>query len=184
MILRGVALVLMLVYPLIVWFGLQSWGLPTLVPLMVCLLGLRLFTLRNKLGEMAWLGKIAALSGIVLVVASGVLRQHQLLLYYPVVVNVLLLSLFFYSLFRPATIVERFARLSDPHFPPQAIVYTRRVTKVWCFFFLINGGIALYTCLRGDMSWWALYNGGISYLLMGLLMGVEWLVRKKVQQHY
>ena len=33
-----------------------------------------------------------------------------------------------------------------------------------------------------NLAWWTLYNGGISYVLIGLLMGVEWLLRKKRPQ--
>ncbi|MGV2398888.1 MAG UNVERIFIED_CONTAM: hypothetical protein MIL04_25265, partial [Klebsiella aerogenes] len=56
----------------------------------------------------------------------------------------------------------------------------RRVTQIWCAFFIGNGGIALVTALYGDMSLWTAWNGMISYLLMGMLMAGEWLVRQRV----
>ncbi|MDU7135113.1 MAG: hypothetical protein E6325_27580, partial [Enterobacteriaceae bacterium] len=62
------------------------------------------------------------------------------------------------------------------------IQYTRRVTQVWCLFFIINGGIALFTAMYGDMSLWAAWNGMISYLLIGALMGAEWLVRSRLMK--
>lgn len=46
-------------------------------------------------------------------------------------------------------------------------------------FFLVNGAIALFTALYSSDKIWALYNGLISYGLMGMLFVGEWLVRPK-----
>ena len=76
---------------------------------------------------------------------------------------------------------ERLARLHDPELDAHGVAYTRRVTIVWCGFFILNGGIALATALWASEQTWALYNGFITYALMGLLMGGEWLVRRRVR---
>jgi len=60
--------------------------------------------------------------------------------------------------------------------------YTRRVTQIWCLFFILNGTIATFTCLHGDMALWTLWNGLLSYLLIGLLMAGEWLVRQRIRR--
>jgi uncharacterized membrane protein len=78
--------------------------------------------------------------------------------------------------------VERFARLTDPHFPVKALPYTRKVTQVWCVFFVVNGSLSALSCL--DPHWWAWYNGGIAYLLIGAMMGAEWLVRQRAKRHW
>jgi uncharacterized membrane protein len=49
-------------------------------------------------------------------------------------------------------------------------------------FFIVNGSIALFTALHGDMSIWTAWNGMLSYLLMGMLMAGEWLVRRRVMK--
>lgn len=138
--------------------------------------------LSRKAQPADFFGKAIALAGIALVAISVLLRETSLLLYYPVAVNLLLFILFFSSLRARQSIVERLARLSEPYLPPAGVSYTRRVTQVWCIFFVFNGSLALYTCLNGDVGLWALYNGGISYLLIGLLMGIEWTVRKRLQR--
>lgn len=79
-------------------------------------------------------------------------------------------------------IVERLARLQEPDLPEKGVHYTRHVTQIWCGFFIINGGIALFTALHGDMSLWTAWNGMIAYLLMGTLMAGEWLVRRQVMK--
>lgn len=169
-------------FPFAVYFGITYWGITIIAPVMLLLFTLRLTLAQAKLRELAWLLKAVAVIGGLLALASWGLKQTQWLLYYPVLVNLALLLLFGHSLFKPPTLVERLARLSEPDLPPQAIVYTRRVSQVWCLFFIINGSIALYTCLSGDIKLWTLYNGAISYLLIGILMSVEWLIRKIIQR--
>ena len=60
--------------------------------------------------------------------------------------------------------------------------YTRRVTQIWCLFFIVNGSIAILTALYGDMALWTAWNGMIAYLLIGALMAGEWLVRRRVMK--
>ncbi|WP_410012868.1 hypothetical protein [Sodalis sp. C49] len=171
----------MILYPFAVWYG-SAHGRPGLTALaLAAVFLLRLLVLRGLLPALDWLAKALALFGILLCAASWLLRSHHLLLWYPVMMNLLMLLLFGASLLSRASVVERLARLRRPRLPPRAIAYTRRVTQAWCLFFMINGGVALFTCLYGNMSLWALYNGVISYLLMGLLMGTEWIIRKRTQ---
>ena len=179
--LQGAVWLVLLLYPLAVWVGLTHWGTALLAPLLVGVFSLRLLMLRGKLRQQMWLGKALALVGILLALASWALKQSHWLLYCPVLVNAVLLLLFAYSLFAPPTVVERLARITEPQLDAAGIAYTRRVTQVWCGFFIVNGAIALTTCLSGDITLWTLYNGGISYLLMGALMGIEWIVRKRIR---
>ena len=77
--------------------------------------------------------------------------------------------------------IERLARLQEPDLPAAGVAYTRRVTQVWCGFFIVNGSVSLLTALFASDAGWALYNGVISYALMGLLFVGEWLIRKRVK---
>lgn len=113
--------------------------------------------------------------------ATVLLNQSLPLKLYPVLVNAAMFAAFTLSLVRGPSVVERLARLTDPHLPPEALAYTRRVTQVWCGFFVLNGSIALMTALWASERIWALYNGLIAYGLMGVLMGGEWLIRRRVR---
>ena len=93
----------------------------------------------------------------------------------------MLLAVFAISLRYPPSAIERLARLQEPDLPESGVRYTRRVTQVWCGFFIVNGSIALATVLWASDAAWALYNGLIAYLLMGLLFAAEWLVRRRVR---
>ncbi len=46
----------------------------------------------------------------------------------------------------------------------------------------MNGSVALFTALHGDMRLWTAWNGVIAYLLMGSLMAGEWLVRRRLMK--
>lgn len=171
---------LLLAWPFLIWFGLAHNSLPWLLPLMALLLFLRFRQTRRQSGPLSVVTQIVAVAGMTLCIASYLLKTHQLLLFYPVVVSGVMLAVFGGSLWSSMPVVERLARLRDPVLPERVVRYTRRVTQIWCAFFIGNGGIALVTALYGDMSLWTAWNGMISYLLMGMLMAGEWLVRQRV----
>lgn len=178
---RAAVLVLALLslsYPPLVYFGLAAFPARWLALLLLLLAVLRALTARNALW---WLG--AALTGALALAAFASDAPLPLKLY-PVMVNAALLTLFAGSLRYPPSLVERMARLREPDLPAHAVRYTRTVTKVWCGFFIVNGAMALLTALYADEALWALYNGLISYLFMGLLFAGEWLVRQRVRARH
>ncbi|WP_231566750.1 hypothetical protein [Erwinia sp. 9145] len=170
---------LMAAWPLLVWFTLTHPAWRWLLPLAIVLFLLRLLALRGRAGERALVGRWLAATGAGLSLVSLLLNKGHLLMWYPVVVNALMLLLFAASLLSDMPLVERIARLKEPALPAAAIRWTRRVTQVWCLFFIVNGGVALMTCLADDLRWWTWWNGLFSYLLMGSLMAGEWLLRQR-----
>lgn len=166
---------LSLAYPLVVYLALGRFEPRWLALLLLALALLRAFATRQPM----WL--IAAAGAAVLALLTTVFNQALPLKLYPALVNAVMLAVFATSLVFPPTVIERIARMSEPDLPPHAVVYTRRVTQVWCVFFVINGGLALATALWASDQTWALYNGGIAYLLMGALFAIEWLVRQRVR---
>ena len=106
---------------------------------------------------------------------------------YPLLVNLLFLSAFGLTLFKPPTMVFRFALMQDKSLPnsfneKRVAAYCRKVTIVWCILFIINGSVAAFTIFSGQDMLWAIYNGGISYILIGSLFAGENIVRKGVQK--
>lgn len=135
--------ILLLAWPFIIWFGLAHNSLQGLLPLMALMLFLRFRQTRRRAGALSVVTQIVAVAGMTLCIASYLLKTHQLLLFYPVVVNSVMLAVFGGSLWSTMPIIERLARLREPDLPERAVRYTRRVTQIWCAFFIINGGIAL-----------------------------------------
>lgn len=180
---RWVSLVLsglLVLYPLLVYLGLTMVGPRWLAALLLVIaLGKLAFNhfAGMVIGNTGWLLLAASVATAITLVSGSVLG----LKFYPVLVNGLMLILFSISLWRPPSMIERFARLQHQALPPAAVRYTRKVTWIWCVFFIINGSIATLTVFASE-SLWALYNGFIAYMLMGLLLAGEYLVRKHLQR--
>ncbi|KXU36293.1 hypothetical protein AXE65_05240 [Ventosimonas gracilis] len=96
---------------------------------------------------------------------------------YPVLVNAMLLGVFAHSLTSGMPVIERLARLRHADLPAEGVRYTRQLTKLWCAFFAANGSIAALLAVFGSLESWTLYNGLISYLLIGALCLGEWCFR-------
>jgi uncharacterized membrane protein len=171
----AVAWLLTLAYPFLVWFGIGRWDLRWLAA------GLLLIAVARALGTRDRRWWIAAAGTGALVVATLLADNALPLKLYPVLVNAVLLGVFGLSLRFPPSLIERLARLHEPDLPPSGVAYTRKVTLVWCAFFVVNGAIALATALWASDKAWALYNGLVAYLLMGALFLGEWLVRGRVR---
>jgi uncharacterized membrane protein len=111
----------------------------------------------------------------------------NLLKLYPLLINITMLISFGTSLFNPPTAVFRIALLRDcsirnsPHLPAIES-YCCKVTKVWYAFFVLNASFSLATLLYSPDWFWALYNGFIAYIFMGIIFAAEWLVRQKVRK--
>lgn len=171
-------------WPFAVWLALSYPHLHILLPLLALCFVLRLAALRGKTGVLSRAAQTLAGMGIILTLASVWLREARLLLWYPLVVNSVMLALFGGSLFSRMPLIERLARWRESALSPAAVRYTRRVTQVWCGFFIINGAVSLWTCLHGNVHIWTLWNGMLSYMLMGALFAGEWLVRQRVKRYH
>lgn len=168
---------LTLAYPLVVYLSLDRLEPRWIALALVAVAIARAWATRRPI----WLATAAGAGVLGLVAGLG--NAWGPLKLYPVLVNAVLLAVFAYSLVRGPTVVERLARLTQPQLPAAAVAYTRTVTKVWCGFFVVNGAMAVVTTFWMSDAAWALYNGLLSYLLMGALLGGEWLVRRRVQAH-
>lgn len=113
--------------------------------------------------------------------ASAVLQDGRWLKFYPVLMSVGSLMVFAFTLKFPPSMIERFARLHEPNLPESGVRWTYKVTQVWCGFFAVNALIALAT-VWADTKVWAVYNGFISYMLMGGLLLGEWGLRRRMQK--
>ncbi|MDR1932083.1 MAG: AMP-binding protein, partial [Spirochaetales bacterium] len=94
----------------------------------------------------------------------------------------MLFVFFCYTLVSPPPLIFRLAILRDKTIKgslaeKRVEKYCGRVTLLWCAFFVINGGIAAFTVFFTSDTVWTLYNGGVSYILMGILFGGELMIR-------
>ncbi len=177
--LTAIAAAAFVAYPLVVFFGFSSWGTRTGALLMLALFGpLALWRMtalrRSDLTTVA----IVPLVTVMLLSVSALLNDSGFALAVPVAVNLLLLISFAATLRFGPPMIERFARLQDPHLDPPRVAWCRLWTQIWCLFFLINGSTAALTIGLDDLRAWTLYNGLIAYILIGLLFAVEFVLRR------
>lgn len=187
-------ILLTLLYPLFVFWGLGTFSIREVSIALLAFFFLRLlFTKKEQLKNKNVPNEIKEktsplLSGyivfpvILLFLFSFIFENHLGVLFYPVVINSSLALIFLYSLYNPPPVIEKLARLKTPNLPEKAIKYTRTVTKVWLVFFIINATIAAYTALCSSLATWTLYNGLLSYIGIGILFGIEYIVRLRVQK--
>lgn len=169
---------LLAVYPLLVWAGLARFGAPALFGLLLLMLGLRLFVV----GRGRWrlhavvLGLLFFIAGVGAVVTGS--GNSEMLRWYPVLASLVASGIFAVSLVGEMPVIERIARLRTPQLPPHAIIYTRRLTLMWALLTFANALVAAWTAMYASLETWALYNGLLSYLVLGTFFGAEWLYRQ------
>lgn len=173
---------IIIAYPIIIYFGLEFFEARVIALAVIILALARLFMVRQLKFLTAGMPQTYLVIATLLLVGILATASNSpiLLQYYPVCLNALMLVLFAISLIRPPSIIEQIARAYDPYLRPATIPYTRKVTMVWCGFFAFNGTVALFTVLDTNLGFWAIYNGFITYCLMGLLMGGEIIIRRRL----
>ena len=178
--------VLTVLYPVAIWLGLTQLGTrATSVMVLGLLVPLVAFRLRGADRSTFWSVLRVPLAILCVVVLSAITNDERLLLSLPVLISVILLLSFGETL-RPGQVpmIERFARLSDPHLTDDKRAHCRRWTLRWCAFFVVNGVIAAALGIFASPFVWASYTGGLAYALMGVLFSLEYVERKARFREY
>lgn len=160
-------------YPFLVYFGLQfmppsAFGIALLV-LLAMRFGVLLPSERPILVPMLLVFVAYALTTTL----SG---SQAMLLYYPAVVNFTLCGVFLNSLRQGDPLLLRVIRARGGPVSEHGPKYLYRLTAVWAGFFVLNGLVSIWTGTQ-SLKVWTLYNGFISYCLIALLGGSEYLFR-------
>lgn len=176
------------VYPVIVFLLLVIFKLPTRIfSLVVIVMAFAFFLAATGKSKIDWRPLVSSIFLLCAGVICFFTNQAIFLKLYSVAVSATFLVTFGSTLFFEPTIIFRFATLQDKTIhgslaEKQIEAYCRKVTIVWCVFFICNGAVAAYTAFFASDFVWSVYNGGISYILMGLLFAGEFLVRRQVQK--
>lgn len=104
------------------------------------------------------------------------IKRFIFLKFYPPLCNGFVFIVFFISLFTKETVIQKIAKACGDRLDKPAWIYTRNLTYIWCFFMFINFLISIWTIFQSDKIW-ILYNGCISYILIGALFGGEYVIR-------
>jgi uncharacterized membrane protein len=169
-----------IMYPVLAYVSLSRNSSFFILLLGMVLIALRMWVMRRSGNALAW---VSVLALIVIVMTTVVLVSPPLAVkVYPALISAAAATVFGISLIWPPSLIEQIARLAEPSLSPQGQIYTRRVTQVWTAFLLVNAGISGAISLWGSTEQWALWNGLISYLLMGGLFIGEFILRQYVRR--
>lgn len=150
-----------------------------LITLFAILAGARVWTLANLSDKQRlWTTALIVLFSLGAALAAKADPNLSWLRSYPVLISLSLAIWFTLTLFQDEPATAKLARLGGMEVPPQRLGYLRVLTGIWVVFLLLNAGISAYTAVASSTGAWALYNGVISYLLMGLLFSGEYLFRQ------
>lgn len=168
-------------YPLVVYFLLDSVQPVVFIIVFATLVALRLLTFKPlKKYQLGLL--LSALIGFCVFAALD--PQLRVLKLYPVLINLSAACFGLYTLLYPPSAIERLSTTLGMVVEGAAVPYTRRLTMVWVAFFIANGIAAGYTAIAASTATWAMYNGLLSYVLIGLLIGLEYPVRLRYRKRH
>jgi uncharacterized membrane protein len=170
-----VLLLISVVYPVIVYFGMEHIS-PATFSLILSAMALLRFVITRGWSDVTQIPVLIA----VLLFSAGLLitgDQYWLKLY-PVVISASIAAIFALSLRNPESLIERVARLRGADITPRARHYTKRLTLVWAILLTVNALVSLYLAEFADMKAWALYCGFISYVIIGCFFAAELLYRR------
>jgi len=170
LILSTVVTLLVLVYPALVYLAITngvSWVFPLIIGILFfrrCLAG----------GESAIRFALIALALLI----RAAFFQNISAKMIPVFIHASMFLVFYGSLRTDSSLIERFARLDFPELPPGIAEYCRKVTWLWSIFFALNIVFCAALAIWADDVLWAFYNGGMIYLLLGIMMTSEYFWRR------
>lgn len=115
--------------------------------------------------------------GLLLVALTAVFNEKMFLKLYPSIMNFGICLAFLTSLHKKP-LITYFAEKMHYEITHDVARYTRKATAAWGIFMLFNTIVSFSTIFISDRVW-AVYNGFVSYILIGLMFLIELLCRRK-----
>jgi uncharacterized membrane protein len=189
---------MLMLYPLLVFCALVVFRFPLRYLSVVIILFAIVYIFINRRNYKGKHRAVIFISPAILCIIGIVclLTDSSLVLkLYPALADLVYVTIFGTSLYIPPPLVFYFIEIFDKIFnkslnksikgkltPKQVEQYCRRATIAWCLFFVLDAMIAIFTVFWTSEFIWGLYNGGISYVAMGLLLVGEFVMLKIIEK--
>ena len=161
---------LIIAYPFVVFFALRTGVAVRFVGLFLLAVVIMSF-LRNKNRVLFGIGLLASF-------LIFIFNQDFFLKIYPVLMNGAICAMFAISL-KGTPLITKYAKKMKYDLDADGIKYTKNATLAWAVFMACNTLISLATVFM-PTNIWVLYNGFISYVLIGSMIIGEYVLRKWV----
>ena len=156
-------------YPFMIFYALQQdIAIRFLGFVLLMIVGLSFINNRNKYLFML---------GLTFCFLIIFFNQEIFLKLYPVLMNASVCAIFALSLRKTPLITQFAQKMCKEPLDAKTLTYTKDATMAWAIFMLINTILSLITVFLSNEIW-TLYNGFISYILIGIMMLTEYIIRK------
>jgi len=162
------------VYPFLIYFGLNKFGIQPLALLLLFVSGIRILLWQQfKLAE-----KIILVVLLTILCSFAIwLNSEALLRYYPVLMNLGFSAVFLLSLRTKQPLIERIMSTMVKDLSIAARDYLRGLTLAWGLLLLFNAMISFYTACCLSFRVWTIYNGFVVYIVFGVFTLIELIFR-------
>lgn len=75
-------------------------------------------------------------------------------------------------------LIEHFARMVKPELSAGELAHCRRWTRIWGGYLIVLAALGLVLARWAPLTVWTVYVGVVSYVLVGALFAVEYVIRK------
>jgi uncharacterized membrane protein len=121
--------------------------------------------------------------------ASFLLDDINVIKLYPVLADLAYMTIMITSFFFPPPLAYYFIDIFDKSMKtkiPQDEFsrYCFKASMAWVIFFIIDGIISFITVYHSSDFFWGIYNGGITYFMMGLLFAGEFIILKIIEKRH
>jgi len=160
-------------YPFLIYFGLQYLP-PTFFAVTLMLL------IAMRFGVLVPEERPIVIPMLLIFVCyatvAAVTGSQMMLLYYPAIVNFTLCGVFLNSLRQGDPLLLRIVRARGVPMNEFVPRYMFNLTLIWAVFFVVNGALSIWSSFV-SIEVWTAYNGFLSYCLVALLIGIEYVFR-------
>jgi len=122
----------------------------------------------------------AALTALVILVLNLLaffFRNDLFARFIPLALGTHFFVLFFRSQFQEITLIERIASLQK-ELSPEERRYCRNLNRIWVVVIFCILLLVLWAALFASLGTWTLVTGVITYVIMGVLFVIEYIIRK------
>ena len=168
-VLKAFGFVFILLYPFCIFLMLKRGLSLRFMSLLLFVLILSSFLRSGK--------KVFLYVGFVLITGLLLFNNDLFLRLYPVCMNFIVCLSFWLSL-REKPLVTLFAEKMGHKPDKNMLSYTKKATIAWAIFMTVNTVVSIIT-LFTNLWFWTLYNGLISYILIGIMFIAEYLIRRR-----
>jgi len=75
-------------------------------------------------------------------------------------------------------LIEHFARMVKPELGAGELAHCRRWTRIWGGYLLVLAALGLALARWASLAVWTVYVGVVTYVLVGVLFAIEYVIRK------